>query len=95
MQCAGANKTASLLAALKEFSGRKFYGDLEWEHMPEDKRKLLDSLCGNHTRNLPSVAFNRLFETYLQDKLGNDFEMAVKATGGRARLEKSGPALLW
>ena len=63
--------------------------------MPESRTKLLDSLCGNHTRNLPTVAFNRLFEEYLKEKLGDEFEMAVKKSGGKARLEASGPALLW
>ena len=95
LQCAGANKTASVLAAVKEFSGRKVHGDLAWEDMEEEDKVLLDSLCGNHTRNLPPVAFNRLFEKYLSDKLGNEFEMAVRATGCRARLEKSGADLLW
>ena len=94
-QCNGANKTASLIQALKDFSGRTIFGDDEWEALPDDRKKLLDSLCGNHTRNLPAEAFNRRFESYLKDKLGEDFDMARKASGFRARLEPSGSALLW
>ena len=86
---------ASLVEALKEFSGRKVWGDEDWVNMPESRRKLLDSLCGNHTRNLPTVAFNRRFEEHLKEKLGEEFDMAVKKSGTRARLEASGSALLW
>jgi hypothetical protein len=65
-----------------------------WAALPEEDRCVLDYLCGNHTRGLPVDAFNRLFETYLNDNLGSEFAAAAAASGGRSRLEKSGTALL-
>jgi hypothetical protein len=58
------------------------------------EKSLTDWLCGNHTRGLPVDAYNRLFETHLQDNLGAEFQEAAAASGGRARLEKNGVALL-
>ena len=45
---------------------------------------MLRNLCANHSRNLPIDAFNRLYEDYLTETLGGDFEAAVKATGSKA-----------
>jgi hypothetical protein len=93
-QCNTANATARKLADLVQSKGREHFGEAAWAELPEEDRCVLDYLCGNHTRGLPVDAFNRLFETYLNDNLGSEFAAAAAASGGRSRLEKSGTALL-
>jgi hypothetical protein len=53
-----------------------------------------DHLCGNHSRNLPIAAFNRLFEAHMKPNYGEALKAAIKKSGGHARLEPSGPPLL-
>ena len=72
----------------------ELYGDEAWESMPEEERCVLDFLCGNHTRGLPVDAFNRRFEAWIEDELGEAFAAAAGESGGQARLEKSGTELL-
>jgi hypothetical protein len=55
---------------------------------------MLANLCANHLRNLPVDAFNRLFEACITEELGGDINKCVEATGGQARLEKDGEALI-
>ena len=61
--CNTANKTARLAKALRDTSGQLYYGYENWELLAEDDKPWFDFLCGNHTRNLPMDAFNKvLFE---------------------------------
>ena len=62
--------------------------------MNEEETKMLDHLCANHTRNLPIDAFNRLFDDHLTNNHREEFEACMKESGGRARLERDGEALL-
>jgi hypothetical protein len=71
--CHGANLAAKLIADKKEESAREFYGDEAWEAMSEDDRATSDFRRGNHSRNLPVAAFNRLFTAYMNDELGEQF----------------------
>ena len=72
----------------------EFFGAEVWAARPAEQRCALDFLCGNHTRNLPPNAFNELFESWLNEELGDSFEMCTTASGLNSRLEKSGTALL-
>ena len=92
--CNTANATAREIALLVEKEGRELYGKEAWESMPEEERCVLDFLCGNHTRGLPVDAFNRRFEGWIEDELGEAFAVAAGKSGGQARLEKSGTELL-
>jgi hypothetical protein len=92
--CNTANATAREIARLVEEKGREYYGDEEWDDLPEEEKCILDFLCGNHTRGLPVDAFNRRFEDWLAEELSAEFDAAAGESGGRARLEKSGTSLL-
>ena len=92
--CNTANATAREIAKLVDKKGRDYFGDGVWESMPEEDRCVLEFLCGNHTRGLPVDAFNRRFEEWMNDELGSEFAEAAGESGGRARLEKSGTALI-
>ena len=72
----------------------EFFGAEVWAARPDELRCTTDYLCGNHTRNLPVAAFNRLFDEWLAEVLGDAFAACSAASGGRSRLEKSGTALL-
>jgi hypothetical protein len=58
--CNTANKTARLAKALRDTSGQLHYGYDNWELLAEDDKPWFDFLCGNHTRNLPMDAFNKV-----------------------------------
>ena len=58
--CNTANKTARLAKALRDTSGQLYYGYDNWELLAEDDKPWFDFLCGNHTRNLPMDAFNKV-----------------------------------
>ena len=78
----------------KAQSGRDYYGEEARNAQSDEEKHTSDFLCGNHTRNLPVVAFNRLFNGFLSEELGDEFESATAAGNGRARLEKCGASLL-
>ena len=92
--CSCANKVVPEVEILKEESGVAIFGANMWATLEDSKTTLTDYLCGNHTRGLPVAAFNRLFEDYLKLNLGTEFDDAKTASGGHARLEKSGVLLL-
>jgi hypothetical protein len=58
--CNIANKTARLAKSMRYTSGQLFYGYDNWELLAEDDKPWFDFLCGNHTRNLPMDAFNKV-----------------------------------
>ena len=39
---------------------REFYGDDAWDKADPKSKACFDFLCGNHTRNLPVVRFNKV-----------------------------------
>ena len=92
--CNTANATAREIASLIEKKGKEFFGDDGWAGLPDERKQVLDFLCGNHTRGLPVDAFNRRFEKWLDDEYGELFKTAAAASGSHSRLEKSGKSLL-
>ena len=81
------------IAEKKEASGIAEYGEEDWATMPEEVTKMLSYFCSNHTRNLPVVAFNKLFNAHLAEVLGDKFVACKSASGTHARVEQNGEAL--
>jgi hypothetical protein len=92
--CSCANKVVPEVEILKKESGIAIFGEEMWATLEDSKATLTGHLCGKHTRGLPVAAFNRLFEDYLKLNFGTEFDDAKTASGGHARLEKSGVLLL-
>jgi len=89
--CSLANAIPKLIKEMREESGQEFFGVEAWL---EKSNTFLDFLCGNHTRNLPCDAFNRLFQKYLVENLGAEFDAAGQASGANARLGTCGKSVL-
>jgi hypothetical protein len=80
--CNTANLVPHLVLQLRETSGKLFYGDDVWAALlPAAEKSWYDYLCGNHTRNLPLDQWNREFEAYIKEHLG-DAIMEVQKEGG-------------
>ncbi len=62
--------------------------------LPAAEKSWYDYLCGNHTRNLPLDQWNREFEAYIKEHLGDAIMEVQKEGGGRTRVEGSGILLL-
>ncbi len=92
--CATTNLVPSLVYEMRETSGKLHYGDEEWDDLPPDKKPWFDYLCGNHSRDLPLDQWNREFENYIKDELGDAIMEVQKAGGGRTRVKGSGILLL-
>ncbi len=92
--CATANLVPSLVLELRETSGKLYYGEDEWNDLPSDEKPWFDFLCGNHSRNLPLDQWNREFEKYIKEELGEAITELQRAGGGRTRVEGSGILLL-
>jgi len=92
--CATANLTATLMQEKRNTSGQLRYGYDEWEALAEEHKPWFDFLCGNHVRNLPIDEFNRQFEHYLREHLGNELETIRREGNGRTRVDASGVLLL-
>jgi hypothetical protein len=90
----GANLVPQLVLQLRETSGRLYFEAEEWEALPAEQKPWFDYLCGNHSRNLPLDEWNREFETYIKDELGEAIMEVQKTGGGRTRVEGSGILLL-
>ena len=88
--CNTAHRIPHLMLELRETSGRAE----EWEALPAEEKPWYDYLCGNHTRNLPLDQWNREFEAYIKEDLGEVIAELQKAGGGRTRVEGSGILLL-
>jgi len=82
------------MLAVRERKCREHYGEDTWATADPKTKACFDFLCGNHTRNLPVVRFNKSYEKYIQSELGESIRVAKLATGGMARLEGSGVAFL-
>jgi len=83
--CHTANLSAIIVIERAALSGEEFFDKAVWDAMPESRKKILDFLCGNHTRGLPVDAFCRLHDAYIVKNLGSDLEAA--GAGGCPRLE--------
>jgi len=91
--CHTANLSAIIVIERAALSGEEFFDKAVWDAMPESRKKILDFLCGNHTRGLPVDAFCRLHDAYIVKNLGSDLEAA--GAGGCPRLERSGKSLAY
>jgi hypothetical protein len=92
--CNTANLVPHKVLQLRDISGGLHYGADEWDALPAGERSWFDYLCGNHTRNLPLDEWNRKYEQYIQDELGESIQEVQKVGGGRTRVEGSGILLL-
>ena len=92
--CATANLVAELMASARNEDGREHFGLDEWEGKDNKAKPMFDFLCGNHTRNLLAVRFEKRHDKYLEAELGEALRAAKTASGGRARLECSGTSYL-
>jgi hypothetical protein len=92
--CNTANLVPHKVLELREISGRLHYGADEWDALPAGQRSWFNYLCGNHTRDLPLDEWNREYERYIKDELGESIMDVQKAGGGRTRVEGSGILLL-
>jgi hypothetical protein len=92
--CNTTNLVPHLVLEMRETSSRLYYGQAEWAALPAEERSLFNCLCGNHTRNLPLDQWNREFERYIQDELGEAIAEVQKSGGGRTRVKGSGILLL-
>jgi hypothetical protein len=45
---------------VREQKCREHYGEDNWERAEPKAKACFDFLCGNHTRNLPVVRFNKV-----------------------------------
>jgi hypothetical protein len=79
---------------LCETSGKLFYGNEVWEAFAASEKSWYDYLCFPHTRNLPLDQWNREFEAYIKEHLGDAIVEVQKEGGGRTRVEGSGILLL-
>ena len=92
--CATANLVAELMAQLRDQEGREYHGMDVWDGKENKAKPMFDFLCGNHTRNLLTVRFEKRHDKFLEDELGEALRVARAACGGRARLECSGTNFL-
>jgi hypothetical protein len=88
--CPTANLVPYLVNDLRAISGKLHFGEEEWDALPDDEKPWFDYLCGNHSRNLPLDEWNREYEAYIKDELGE----VQKAGDGQTRVEGSGILLL-
>jgi hypothetical protein len=92
--CNTANLVAELMAGVRNEAGQEYYGLDEWDGMDNKAKPMFDFLCGNHTRNLLAVRFEKRHDAFLEAELGEALRPAKLASGGRARLECSGTNFL-
>ncbi len=92
--CATANLVAELMVQLRDQEGREYHGMDVWDGKENKAKPMFDFLCGNHTRNLLTVRFEKRHDKFLEAELGEALRVARAACGGRARLECSGTNFL-
>jgi hypothetical protein len=92
--CSTANLVAELMASVRNDVGEEYFGKDEWDGKDNRAKPMFDFLCGNHTRNLLAVRFEKRHDKYLEAELGEALRAAKIASGGRARLECSGTHFL-
>jgi hypothetical protein len=87
---ANANLVTELMASVRDKVGEEYFGSDEWDGRDNKAKPMFDFLCGNHTRNLLAVRFEKRHEA----ELGEALRAAKTATGGRVRLKCSGTHFL-
>ena len=92
--CAAAQLTAKKMVELKDEAGIEAYGEEGWRALPDSATMCLSFLCGNHIRGFPIDEFNRGFEVYMHEELGEEFKAARATAGEKNRLEVSGVSFL-
>ena len=85
--CNTAEAAAKLLISEKNEMGIEHFGEEAWAAMPEERRRTFDVDCGNHTRQLPIVAFRRKAKKYIEPLLGQFRAEAMAGLGFGARIE--------
>ncbi len=58
--CNCANLVATLMVELRDRKSCDHYGDNVWMQADKKTKACFNFLCGNHTRNLPVVRFNKV-----------------------------------
>jgi hypothetical protein len=58
--CNCANKVADLMMELRNRKCVEHFGAENWKHESKEVQACFNFLCGNHTRNLPVVRFNKV-----------------------------------
>ena len=58
--CNCANKVAKLLMELRHRKCGEHFGEENWNQAGKEAQACFNFLCGNHTRNLPVVRFNKV-----------------------------------
>ena len=58
--CNCANKVAKLMIELRNRKCGEHYGEDPWNQAGKKVQACFNFLCGNHTRNLPVVRFNKV-----------------------------------
>ena len=57
------------------------FGETVWSQADNKMKACFDFLCGNHTRNLPVVRFNKAYNKWLYLQLGEQMRVAKQAAG--------------
>ena len=77
------------MASARNEDGRDHFGIDAWNGKDNKAKPMYDFLCGNHTRNLLAVRFEKRHDQYLEAELGEALRAAKSASGGRARFRWS------
>ena len=79
--CNCANKVAELMSDLRNRKCEEQFGAEVWSQADNKMKACFDFLCGNHTRNLPVVRFNKAYNGWLYVQLGEQMRIAKQAAG--------------
>jgi hypothetical protein len=79
--CNCANKVAELMSELRNRKCIEQFGATVWSQADNKMKACFDFLCGNHTRNLPVVRFNKAYNGWLYLQLGEQIRVAKQAAG--------------
>ena len=69
--CNAARLMVAKVRELKEAASIAHYGLEGWAALPDSEKMCLSYLCLNHARGLPVDEFNRMFEEYMEEELGD------------------------
>jgi hypothetical protein len=53
-------KVATLMVELRDRKCAEHYGEDDWAHADAKTKACFNFLCGNHTRSLPNVRYNKV-----------------------------------
>jgi hypothetical protein len=79
--CNCANKVAQLMSDLRNRKCMEHFGDDVWSLADNKMKVCFNFLCGNHTRNLPVERFNKAYNGWLYQQLGEQMRVAKQAAG--------------